>query len=247
MTAIRHRWLGLPIQRLAYAIETEGVNGHRSNPPGEPARIEATYSGRGQYTGFILDGQGRELTRIQAHSLKELLALLAQRYRDVPVRVMPLRNPGAAAWCKETAVSDRAHRYRAASHPPPGPRICAWCGATRTIEIAHVDGHEEHGGQDNLAWICRSCNVIVANVLRRAGLGRATVQFNPASQGAESLSQWVTAVMSMKGESGAMSVEAAVEMVHATDPERRSQFAHEIWRMRRQRYGPSGRSDSVPF
>jgi len=85
-----------------------------------------------------------------------------------------------------------------------------------------------------------------ANTLRAAGLGRPTRQFNPP-QGARSLGQWLTAVTSMKGESNAMPVAAAVEMIRATPPERRSEFAREIWERRRVQYGPTGRSDSVPF
>ena len=38
----------------------------------------------------------------------------------------------------------------------------------------------------------------------------------------------------MKGESEAMDADQAVEMIHATSPERRSKFAHQIWHLRRQ-------------
>lgn len=74
-------------------------------------------------------------------------------------------------------------------------------------------------------------------------------QFNPAglATGARSLGQWLTAVMSMKGESDAMPVAAAVEMIRATPPARRSQFAQEIWDKRREHHGRTGRSDAVPF
>jgi hypothetical protein len=51
----------------------------------------------------------------------------------------------------------------------------------------------------------------------------------------------------MKGEADAMPVAGAVEMIRATPPERRSSFAREIWELRRARYGPTGRSDGVPF
>lgn len=51
--------------------------------------------------------------------------------------------------------------------------------------------------------------------MKRAGLGRRTAQFNPAAQGASSVGQWLTTVMSMKGESDAMSVPAAVERISA--------------------------------
>jgi hypothetical protein len=51
----------------------------------------------------------------------------------------------------------------------------------------------------------------------------------------------------MKGESDAMSVADAVEMIRATPPSRRTTFAKEIWSRRRQRYGLTGRGDSAPF
>jgi hypothetical protein len=47
----------------------------------------------------------------------------------------------------------------------------------------------------------------------------------------------------MKGESDAMTVPAAVEMIRATPPERRSEFAREIWEKRRQH----GTEKQVPF
>ena len=125
--------------------------------------------------------------------------------------------------------------------------LCAFCGSRRNVEVGHVNGHEEDGTPKNLIWTCRACNVSCANTLRSAGLGRPTRQYNPKSQGAESVGQWLTAVTSMKGQSQAMSVGAAVEMIRATPPERRSQFARAIWEMRRARYGSTGRSDGVPF
>jgi hypothetical protein len=120
------------------------------------------------------------------------------------------------------------------------------CGSGRNIDIGHVNGHEEDDAPRNKIWQCRSCNVRCANALRAAGLGRLTRQFNPA-EGARSLGQWLTAVMSMKRESTAMPVDAAVALIRATPPARRSQFAQEIWDKRREHHGPTGRSDSVPF
>jgi hypothetical protein len=132
-------------------------------------------------------------------------------------------------------LTDRALRYRANACPPPGARICCLCGSKRNVEIGHVSGFEEDASPSNLFWTCRSCNVRCANTLRRAGIGRLTRQYNPASQGARSLAQWLTAVMSMRGESDAMAVDAAVAMIRATPPARRSEFASEIWSKRRER------------
>jgi hypothetical protein len=88
--------------------------------------------------------------------------------------------------------------------------------------------------------------VLCANALRRAGIGRKTRQYNPASDGAKTLGQWLTAVTSMKGESSDMAVQNAVTMIHATPLETRSRFAKEIWRLRRA-HGTDGRAREVPF
>lgn len=142
-------------------------------------------------------------------------------------------------------ITDRALRYRANATPPLGDPICCLCGSDHNVEVGHVDGHEENGDWLNLFWTCRRCNVLSANTLRRANMGRATHQFNPS--GAKTLGQWVIAVSSMKGESDSMSVSDAVAMIKATSPEDRSRFAREIWRRRRKRFGKSGRSNDVPF
>ena len=90
--------------------------------------------------------------------------------------------------------------------------------------------------------------MLCANSLRRAGLGQKTRQFNPGTQtqSAKTLGQWLTAVQSMKGLSDAMTVGAAVAMIHGTPAEVRSGFAREIWRLRR-RHGTDGRKVEVPF
>ncbi len=143
-------------------------------------------------------------------------------------------------------VTDRALRYRA-NHPsvrPPKPRICAWCGSRRNVEVHHVNGHEEDTATENLAWACRSCNTKMGVIMKKARLGRRTRQFNPkAGAGARSLGQWLTAVMATKGLSDAMSVSDAVAMIRATSPDARSEFAHEIWSRRRRK----STDKQVPF
>lgn len=101
--------------------------------------------------------------------------------------------------------------------------------------MGHLDGHEENTAAENLIWNCRACNTRLGVVYKRLGIGRRTHQFNPAGQGATSLGQWLTAVLSMKGESDQMTVPAAVEMIRATPPADRSRFAREIWEKRRER------------
>lgn len=117
--------------------------------------------------------------------------------------------------------------------------------------VAHIDGNESNGAQENLGPTCRSCNAKVAHVMKRHGMGRRTRQYNPRSQeGAQSLAQWMAAVMSMKGESDQMNVSEAVEMIHATPASDRSRFAREIWRLRRE-HGTAGGGepfgDDIPF
>lgn len=98
-----------------------------------------------------------------------------------------------------------------------------------------MDGYEENAEPANLAWACRSCNTIIGVTLKHAGLGRRIRQYNPASKGARTLGQWITAVLSMKGKSDAMDPASAIEIIHATPRERRSHFALEIWKLRRER------------
>jgi hypothetical protein len=60
----------------------------------------------------------------------------------------------------------------------------------------------------------------------------------------------MAAVMTMKGESDQMPVDAAVELIHATPASDRSRFAREIWERRGEhRTGRTrkGDSDEVPF
>jgi hypothetical protein len=114
------------------------------------------------------------------------------------------------------------------------------------VEVGHLDGHEENTAPRNLFWTCRRCNVLCANALQRAGIGRRTRQYNPQSDGAKTLGQWLTAVTSMKGESDRMPVSDAVAMIHATPPEARSQFGKEIWKLRRA-HGTDRHTSDVPF
>jgi len=113
------------------------------------------------------------------------------------------------------------------------------------VVVGHLDGFEENTAAENLIWNCRACNTRLGIVFARRGLGRRTRQFNPSSDGAHSLGQWLTAVMSMKGQSQEMTVPAAVEMIRATPPARRSEFAREIWARRRE-HGTDRRPE-IPF
>lgn len=117
--------------------------------------------------------------------------------------------------------------------------------------VGHVNGHEEDIYAENLIWTCRSCNAKTAHVMKRHGVGRRVIQYNPRGEGAQSLGQWMAAVMSMRGESDQMSVSDAVAVIHATPSSDRSKFAKEIWRLRRE-HGTAASasreySDRIPF
>lgn len=116
--------------------------------------------------------------------------------------------------------------------------------------VAHIDGNESNGTPENLGLTCRSCNSKTARRMHKAAIGRKTRQYNPRSEGAQSLGQWMAAVMSMKGESDQMSVSDAVSLIHATPANDRSSFAREIWQRRRE-HGRDGGQESdageIPF
>lgn len=140
-------------------------------------------------------------------------------------------------------VTDRALRYRANANPPKGPKRCLFCGSTRNVEVGHLNGHEEDNTPGNLAWNCRSCNTALGAAFKKLGIGRRTRQYNPET-GAQSVGQWVQALQSLRGEAGAvMEPAAALEMVRATPADKRSEFASQIWRTRRSRYGATGRQN----
>lgn len=138
-------------------------------------------------------------------------------------------------------VTDRALRYRAQANAPDGPKVCGFCGSRKNIDLEHINGHEEDSSPENLMYACRSCNTQKGIHFANVGLGRRTRQYNPAG-GARSLGQWLTAVLSAKGE-GSMDTAAAVEMIRNTSPAKRSEFAQQIWERRRAR----GTDSLVPF
>lgn len=174
----------------------------------------------------------------------------------IPAHAVRFNQDGTVSMMTETPaprlenLTDRALRYRANAEPPPGEKICAFCGSRRFVEVGHIDGHEENTNPRNLIWNCRACNTQMGMHFKRRGAGRRTHQYNP-SGGAKTLGAWINAVMSMKGESqaeNAMSVRDAVQLIHDTPHSRRSRFAEELYELRRRKgtAPPRGGWD-VPF
>jgi len=183
-----------------------------------------------------------ELARIHKWAVtkrdSDLKAVVEARAGELGISMSKIQANYPARWNPQ--VTDRALRYRANANAPEGAEQCCMCGSKTSIDVGHVDGHEENNEEENLIWICRSCNVTTANVMRDAGMGRLTRQYNPgkSGKGASSTEQWITAVMSMKGLSNEMPVSEAVEMIRATSPAKRSEYARGIWDMRRSKGNP---------
>ena len=155
-------------------------------------------------------------------------------------------------------ITDRAKRYRAnADGWPLPPKRCAYCGHGKNVGVHHVNHNEADNRKVNRVWACRSCNQILANSAIRRGEGVRTRQFNPKSrtEGAKTFGQWAAAVAAVdadmrgQGSFSFMSPDDARAIIHATPADRRQEFQREVWRIRRERYGPSGRRDggAVPF
>ena len=142
-------------------------------------------------------------------------------------------NPGCARTLKGK-VSDRAKRYRA-NQPgcrPSGLKKCKLCGSRSDVMVDHVDGNESNGRKSNLRWLCRSCNNTLGAEMARTGAGRRTVQYNPKHKGAQTLGEYMQAVLQhTRG-----SHDAAGKIIHETPKWRRKEFASEIW-ARRESHG----------
>ena len=123
-------------------------------------------------------------------------------------------------------VTDRALRYRANSVELPGPRVCMFCGDDSPLDRAHIDGHEENTAPENLGYTCRSCNVICANVLRAAQLGRLTNQYNAGP--ARNASHYGKCVASMLGRSREISLPSAVRTLQNTPHAKRAEYARKL-------------------
>lgn len=154
-------------------------------------------------------------------------------------------------------VTDRALRYRAhvTGVRPLDPKRCGFCGSTRNVVPHHVNGNESDTTAKNLMWACKSCNGKVDRILKKAGIGRLTKQYNPAAgtKGGRraQMQAYGAAIKVMRGEFDG-DVGKAVATIRATPREVRSAYTSRSWPVRKQLYGPSGRQgrlfgDEVPF
>jgi hypothetical protein len=167
------------------------------------------------------------------------------------IRRTTIINPG---WLPASQITDRAKRYRA-QHPdvrPPAPKRCNYCGSRRNVGVEHISGDEADDSPENLMWSCKTCNAIVAAVVKRAGLGRRVNQYNPGKQSrASQMRDYGNAIKVMRGDFEG-DVAAAMATIRATPRAIRSAYTSRAWPVRRQMYGQSGRRqgklfDDVPF
>jgi len=135
-----------------------------------------------------------------------------------------------------TNLTDRAKRYRAQA-AVTGPHRCVICGMKGTpgrgpqgLDVMHLDGFEDHGGKENLAYGCRRCNAALSAAFKRIGAGKLTKQYNP-SKGEPTYEQYVWAVsnhlLGAHDEGG--------KIIHATPRHKRIEYARRIWQARRER------------
>jgi hypothetical protein len=147
-------------------------------------------------------------------------------------------------------ITDRAKRYRANSNAdrPPGRKQCGYCGSLRNVD--HIDGNEDHGDPRNLMYACKRCNAKKAALMKKAGIGKLTRQFNPGRRRgsrADQMKAYGDAIKVMRGQFEG-DVSAAVATIRATPPDVRSAYTSRTWAVRKQLYGPSGRAQgALPF
>jgi len=164
---------------------------------------------------------------------------------------VPNPSGGPGALKPVSLITDRAKRYRA-QHNVSGPRKCVLCGSKSDLQVMHLDGNESNGDGRNLAYGCRSCNQKLSAAFKKAGLGKRTRQYNPASGSAPTFAQYAWAVSQDRGRryipgsgwsEGAH--DEAGSIIHATPKRLRVQYAKRFAQSR-QRAGRSSRSE-VPF
>jgi hypothetical protein len=163
------------------------------------------------------------------------------------VRKRVIHNPGGYR-LPASKISDRAKRYRASSerNRPGPPKRCNYCGSRKNVGVHHVDGNEADHSPANLQWACKSCNAVIAGIMKRLGLGRRVEQYNP-KRGRAGMNEYAAAIKVMRGEFDG-DVSKALATIRATPPSVRSAYTSRTWSTRRAIYGPSGRAQGeLPF
>jgi hypothetical protein len=190
--------------------------------------------GYGIYTGsgFTTDQVAHFKSKAAAETYARSQGLTGYRIRRSFAKD---RNPCAST--RKADVTDRAKRYRAnqLGCKPAGAKKCKLCGSKSDVMVDHVDGNESNGRKSNLRWLCRSCNTVLGAEMARTGQGRRTVQYNPAHKGAQTLGEYMQAVL--QHTRGAH--DDGGRIIHDTPKRKREEFASEIWAARKARGNPT--------
>lgn len=152
------------------------------------------------------------------------------------------------------AITDRAKRYRANAEGfrPGPPKQCGFCGLKKNVGVCHINGNEDDGAPENLMWGCKSCNAIAAVLMKRAGVGKRTQQYNPAKMSKRAMMDaYGAAIKVMRGQFEG-DIGKAIATIRGTPRDVRSAYTSRTWPTRRAIYGSSGRQqrlgfDDVPF
>ena len=58
-------------------------------------------------------------------------------------------------------------------------KVCKWCGATKSIQVHHIDHDRENNVIENLMPLCQHCNIIEAHLWALEEDGRVVVEWLP--------------------------------------------------------------------
>jgi hypothetical protein len=171
-----------------------------------------------------------------------------------------VHNPSTRRLQPVALITDRAKRYRAEKANEQRERRCYLCGRPGgELHNEHINGREADATAENLGYACRSCNTTKGAHFARIGFGKRTQQYNPTKAGAAAnLAEWMEAVGVIRPHKGAryagrnygagasgMKTAAAVAMIRATPPAKRSEFAAMVWGKRASRSRAD--RDEIPF
>lgn len=60
------------------------------------------------------------------------------------------------------------------------PKVCAWCGNNKTVQVHHINHDRSNNTRDNLMWLCRNCNTLEGHLNALIERGFATCDLDQA-------------------------------------------------------------------
>jgi transposase len=69
-----------------------------------------------------------------------------------------------------------SHRYVKRQLTEIKPKVCEWCGATKRIQVHHIDHDTENNELENLMWLCGPCNRLEAQLWQLQQANRVKVK-----------------------------------------------------------------------